>query len=360
MGGGGEYYDRDVTPTKDSTRDGRSYSKTAEKLTSRKKADPAVLPWNRSISSKSKNPVYWLFDDTGSVAGLPKICVDKGPMIVGEVSRNLYLQDGWELGVGAIGDINSDADPIQFGDYCIPRNADEWFQRLHLEGGGGGGVPEESYEIGAYFLLNRCEISEAEDPIVIFTADEFFRETIPAATLGSCFGGQHTATTATEVFEKLLKKFKENVILIRRRYSDPDYNTKIQKQWERVLGKERIVPLENDRAIGDLVVGAIALLSGARTLEQYLSDVGNRPTKLGKVEFEPQSPERIEEISRSLNGLDSYCEKKFGDKRGESFKKISSSGDILPETASKGSKSAPSKKKDSNPKKNSSKPGRLY
>jgi hypothetical protein len=363
MGGASsEYYDRDVTPTRDSTLGGRSYSRSAEKMTSRKKADSAVLPLNRTLRTLAKHVVFWDFDDTGSMNAMPKICVDKAPMIVGEVSRNNYLPRGWEIGVGVIGDINSDTDPIQFGDPCEARTLDEWIQRLHLVGGGGGGHPEESYEMAAYFLANRCDMPNAVDPMVIFTADEFFRTTLPAATLTAHFGGQHTSTTAAEVFKKLLEKFKGNVVLIRRPYPTSGYDDQILSQWEGVLGKDRIVKLETDRAVGDLVIGTIALLSGSRTLPEYMDDVRNRPTNLGGVKFEPQSPERIAEIGRALKALDDYCEKKWKGKRGQAYKKGPDS-DLVSSSkknkkTDKDKESAPTTPPADKPKK--SKPGRIY
>jgi len=160
---------------------------------------------------------------------------------------------------------------------------------------------------------------KAETPICIITGDEGFRETIPTNTLNERFGKGNESTTARQAFAKLLENFKGNVVLVRRRYSGSQ-DEAIHKQWAKVLDEGRIVKLENDIAIGDLVVGTIALLSGSRTLEEYADDVQNRPLDLGGVKFEPQSPERIEEIKRSLKDLDAFCAEKFGNARGRGSK----------------------------------------
>ena len=49
--------------------------------------------------------------------------------------------------------------------------------------------------------------------------------------------------------------------------------------------------METAKACVDVILGAIALTSGARTLEGYLKDMENRG----------QEPERIEEVKNALD-----------------------------------------------------------
>ncbi|MBI3633723.1 MAG: hypothetical protein HY226_05550 [Candidatus Vogelbacteria bacterium] len=284
MGGGGTYYDRDVTATAVRNSGGKSYSSVAEELTSRTVADPSLFPLNRKIRSLSKYPVGWVFDETGSMGDLPKILVDKAAMVMGEIGRLGYL-DKPEFCVGAVGDVEpgNEVAPLQIGEFCPPKNLDEWFKRIYLEGNGGGQA-KESYELMAAFWADKCEMPNAVCPMFIITGDEGFRETIPTYTLNTRFGGSNESMTATQVFGKLLEKFKGNVILIRRTYGGYQ-NEQIYKQWAGVLGEGRIITLESDLAIGDVVVGTVALVSGARTLEEYVEDMKNRPLTLGNTKL---------------------------------------------------------------------------
>ncbi|MBI3632888.1 MAG: hypothetical protein HY226_01200 [Candidatus Vogelbacteria bacterium] len=372
MGGGGDYYDRDVTPTYNRQQTGKGYSNIAEELTSRTNADPSLFPLDRSIRTLSKYPVGWIFDETGSMGKLPKILVDKAAMVVGEVSRNRYL-DAPEFCVAAVGDVEPGAEeaPVQVGEFCVPKSLDEWFKRIYLEGKGGGQA-RESYELMAFFWANKCDMPNATCPILIITGDEGFRETIPTKTLNVMFGGTNESVTAKQVFKTLLEKFKGNVVHIRRDCSDgygPALNKKILKQWTETLGEGRIVALESDLAIGDLVVGTIALLSGSRTLVEYMEDVRNRPLTLGNTKFEPQSPERIAEIERALVALDGYCEEKFGGKRGRGSKYDLtpmfgdvSLDDVLPKKVkkSKAEKEKANDKPEKSEKTGKKKPGKLF
>ena len=198
------------------------------------------------------------------------------------------------MSLAAVGDILSDQGPIQIGEFSPVRKLDDWLQRIWLEGNGGGQA-KESYEFTAYYYARRCDLTNAKTPFFLITGDEGFRETLYANDLVRHFGGQHENVQATQVFAELDKKFNGNVFLIRRQYSGKE-NDEIQGQWERLLGKERVVPLKSDQAIADITLGVFALMTGARTLEEYLDDLKTKRAI-------PQTDERIEEVRQSLGML---------------------------------------------------------
>ena len=136
-------------------------------------------------------------------------------------------------------------------------------------------------------------------------------EQLYANDLRQQFGGVHEHTTAEQVFTALLEKFQGNVFRIHRPYASRGYdgwgNAKIIAQWERLLGKERVIHLPEDRAIGDITLGLYAIVSGARTLDQYIADMRTRPLDLaGDVSFEPQSEERIVQVAKALQAFGRY------------------------------------------------------
>ena len=300
MGGGGTYYDRDVTDR--SRRTSRGFSDVAETKMSRSRVDAAVLPRGRKLTCTTKSPVVYAFDVTGSMGDLPKIIYDKMPMMAGQLIEKGYLEDTM-ISLSAVGDVLSDQAPLQVCDFSVVKNLDEWLQRIWLEGNGGGQA-RESYEFIAYFYAKMCDIPNAETPIFLFTGDEGFRENLPAGTLKTHFGQGHESTHAFSVFEELKKKFKGNVFLIHRRYGG-GRDQQIVEQWESVLGKEKVIKLGSDLAIADVTLGVFAIVTGKRTLEEYLQDMKVRG----------QTEERIAEVRESLKTLAATVKPAAGQKK---------------------------------------------
>jgi hypothetical protein len=240
---------------------------------------------------------------------LPKIIWDKWPGIVGQIIARNYLSDP-EMSITAVGDIRSDKSPLQMCNFDSLRNLDRWLKRIHFEGRGGSNG-SESYEMIAYYYLHYFDMPNAELPIFLMTGDEACEEELFARDLREHFGGDHENTTATSVFAGLLKKFNGNVFRIHRPYTgysnDGWHNASIIAQWERLIGKDHVIHLPEDRAIGDITLGLYAIVSGARTLDEYLHDMGNRPLDLGgDVHFEPQSKERIALVGKALASFRGY------------------------------------------------------
>ncbi len=311
MGGGGSYYDRDVTDK--SFRGSQGFSSDAERILRQSEMDPALLPKNRRLVCTAKNPLVNDFDVTGSMGSLPKIMMwDKWPGIVGQIVARKYLPDP-QMSITATGDIRSDSSPLQMCDFSALRNLDKWLKRIHFEGQGGG-QGSESYAMTAYYYAYMCDFPKAENPVYLITGDEAFVERLGADDLREHFGvelGELNDTTASQVFADLLEKFMGNVFLIHRKYgtigSEGWTNAKIVGQWEGVLGKEKIIFLPEDLAIGDIALGVYAIVSGARNLKQYLEDMRTRPLDLGEgVTYEPQSPERIRQVEEALQPLKSF------------------------------------------------------
>lgn len=243
------------------------------------------------------------------MGNLPKITYDKWPGIVGQIVARKYLPDP-QMSIAATGDIRSDRSPLQMADFSALRSLDKWLKRVHFEGNGGG-QGSESYAMTAYFYAYRCELPKAENPIYLVTGDEAFVEDLLVDDLKEHFGGECQNTTAKKVFADLLAKFKGNVFLIHRRYdgsgSEGWTNTKIVNQWERAIGQERIIHLPEDLAIGDITLGVYAIVSGTRTLKQYLEDMRTRPLDLGEgIKYEPQSDERIKQVDEALQPLKDF------------------------------------------------------
>ncbi|HEU0051351.1 MAG TPA: hypothetical protein VFQ60_04850 [Patescibacteria group bacterium] len=292
MGGGGSYYDRDVHDGY--ARSSRGTSDAAEQEMSRQSVDRGLLPEKRQLVCEAESPVVYAFDVTGSMGNLPVIIYDKMPMMVGQISEHGYLQDP-KMSLAAVGDIQCDLAPIQIGDFAELRRLDDWLKRIWLEGGGGG-QDVESYEFTAYFHARYLDISKAKKPFFLFTGDEGFRDMLYASDLARHFGGEHQDIEADAVFAELRRKFLDNVFLIHRRYSKDHLDPRIVCQWKRVLGENHVIILGSDQSIADVTLGLFAIVTGARTLKEYLRDLKTARDK-------PQSDERVREVERSLSPI---------------------------------------------------------
>lgn len=304
MGGGGSYYDRDVSDR--DTRTSRGTTRVSENAFS-SLADSALFPKGRELDTRCAYPLVFAADVTGSMDTLPRILFDKMPNIVGQIMLQAYVDpEQTMLSFSAVGDAECDSAPIQVCNFSPLRGMDSWMKRVWIEGGGGGSS-DESYELMAWYYANRYNMESAVCPIFLFTGDEGFRSTLSANMLSEHFGGQVESTSASEVFKALIDKFMGNVFLLHRRYKGDDAG--IMKKWRSVLSDERIIVLPEDLAVGDLTIGIIALASGSRTLDQYCEDMRNRKNvDTGKPE--PQSKDRINMVRSALVNLEGYLKKR--------------------------------------------------
>ncbi len=291
MGGGGSYYDRDTTDGYATTSAG--VSRQAEEKLSRTFMNSGLDPKGRKLVSEAENPVVYAFDETGSMGNLPKIIYDKMPLIAGQIVENGYIKDP-EVSLAAVGDIECDQAPIQIGDFSEVRKLDSWLERIWLEGNGGGNGGE-SYEFTAYFYARYCEMPKAVAPFFLMTGDEPMRETLDREDLARHFGGTHETVGAAQVFKELLEKFQGNVFLI---YASHGGNERsgVVEQWRGMVGPERVIVLDSDKAVADVTLGIFAVMTGSRTLDEYCEDMRTKRDKA-------QSDDRVAEVRTALQQL---------------------------------------------------------
>lgn len=299
MGGGGSYYDRDVSTTRTGS---RGFTTVAEQQMSRSSLCRELLPFNRRLTSRCKSPLVIDWDVTASVDQLPVIAFDKMPMVAGQIAVQKYLVDV-QVSLAANGDVESDQGPLQFCDFSTIKALDPWLKKLWREGNGGG-QNHESYEFAAYYYARYYDMQDATMPMFLFVGDEFFRENLSAGQLRNHFGGSHEDTDAYSVFGELREKFRGNVFLLHRYYNRYGLDADIVARWERALGKGYVVNLPEDKAVADMTLGIIALASETRTLAQYVEDMRNRPLEMGGVKYKPQTEERIKEVADALKPLE--------------------------------------------------------
>lgn len=289
MGGG--YYDRDVgsTPASGSSSGGYDYggyTDDAAKAMSSSHMSDDLSPIKRKLSTDAKSPVVVALDVTGSMGDWSKIIYDKMPMFFGQIMLQGYLKDP-AISFAAVGDANCDRAPLQVCDFARGTDLDGWLKKLYLEGGGGGTM-QESYELAAALYAKTSFTAKDAEPIFFFIGDEGFYKRV-AAHVAERVLGVDGSIDGDDAMKKLCEKFE--VFLVHKVYGGND--DAITAQWAEAIGRERILKLDDAKAVVDVMLGAIAIISSARDLDGYVVDMEGRD----------QTKDRIKKVKAALGDL---------------------------------------------------------
>lgn len=215
-----------------------------------------------SLHTDSEAPLVIACDVTGSMADWPKIIFAKLPLLYGQLEKTYLKGADPQISFAAIGDAHCDRYPLQVQPFDKGESLDERLGKLILEGGGGGQI-SESYELAALYYSRNAGVPNATKPIFIFIGDEMVYETINSA--------QASKWARTDLGEKALTKdvmnelrAKYSVYMIRKMYNGgygdgmSPTDTKIQAQWERLLGPDRVKILPEPERVVDVILGIVA------------------------------------------------------------------------------------------------------
>ena len=276
---GGDYYDRDVGTTNNSN---------ANQVLSQKAIHSSCDPirWKEEkLECIAKNPIVFALDVTGSMGDWTKIIYDKMPMFYGQLMMQKYLGDP-SISFCAVGDHSGDQAPLQVTEFGRGNEIDQLISKIYLEGNGqGNGI--EGYEMSAYFYDKRVELVSSELPFLFITGDEGFYETINDEIILRLLGTalEEKSIKGDKIFKSAMEKY--NLFHVKKAHSG---NGSEREQWVKAIGKERVLDIKTPKACIDIILGAIALTSGRRTLDEYIKDLVDRG----------QSKERVEEVTNAL------------------------------------------------------------
>lgn len=158
-------------------------------------------------------PIVVAMDITASRGNDAKAIYAEVPKMLGVIQTGNLVTDP-QMMWAAIGDANSDKAPIQITQFESDRRIDEQLGHIWREEGGGG-TGEESYELTAWFLANRCKLDAAKRKVkgfAFFTGDEAPYAKLSAAQLrthvGPVPGGAELKDVTTlKIFRDLQKLY---------------------------------------------------------------------------------------------------------------------------------------------------------
>lgn len=191
----------------------------------------------------------------------------------------------------AVGDANSDQAPLQVTEFAEGTDIDSQLAKLWLEGGGGG-QNYETYELAAYYLAKKCEMPNAEQKgIVFFTGDEGYYPAVLAEHRAEIFGDDGPTIPAAEIWKELRRKF--HVFFLHKPYFDEEVDEEMVEKWNKAVGPEHVLHMDDPKAVVDVMLGAIALAYKSRTMDKYFSDMQERG----------QTPDRIKKVKAALGSF---------------------------------------------------------
>jgi len=291
MGGG--YYDREVetvsAPASRSNASAAAFSAAAaSRLTGnfythiKPDADPKH---HLNLVCEARDPVIVAVDMTGSMGDWPKVVWDKLPMFFGQIMLQGYLQDP-QLAFCGIGDtITHQArtarqphafKPVQVTRFATGSAIDDELEKITQTSGNGPKKHYEPYGLAMFYYARFVEFPNCVGkPVLFITADEFFYDVVPSEHLRQTFGIDHPDVTVVDIMRELRNKYE--VFVVKKKYTAHEgYEESISAQWETVISRERILRLEDPKAVVDVMLGAISICKGTRSLESYGADMVSR------------------------------------------------------------------------------------
>lgn len=221
----------------------------------------------------NSTPIVVLFDVTGSMGRVPVTVQKRLADLLGLLTRGGYVDDPQIL-VGAIGDDQFDAVPLQLGQFESDNRIDEQLRDIYLEGGGGGDK-REGYALAAYFLATRAHTDawdkRGKKGYVFFIGDEMNKQALFAESVRRFIGDDQTEDLdVTAVYRRLQERWNVYYVLpnLTYYYDDPE----IEEHWRAVVG-ERFLKLDDPDAVADLIALTIGIVEESVTLDEGLDDL---------------------------------------------------------------------------------------
>jgi len=318
MGGGSTSYSGsrsydfsdDVSVTK---RSARSYAEEDKRKYTGRSSKGIDAPVGKEIKTNSKLVEILVVDVTGSMHTWPKLIFEKIPTLYNEANVALQgleldklkkgkkVENLLEMAVIAVGDAYVDNCPIQVVDFSKGPDLINGINKIFPEGGGGS-FGRESYELVAYYLDNHCKtpnVPKGAKPVLVFACDEDFYKKIKPDQVKKYIGddiGQ--SLDSDDIIKNLTKKF--DIYALRPEPEGPnDVYKQAQIHWESLLGKQKVLKMDDPTRLVDCIIGISAYASDNFQIGEDLLKRRQTPEQVKQVleTLHPLSPKSIKKKS---------------------------------------------------------------
>ncbi len=242
--------------------------------------DPKGVKFRESRDSDAhpqSNSICVLFDETGSMGGIPRVFQKKLAELMNVLLIKGYIQDPQIL-FGAFGDATCDHIPLQIGQFESGVEMDEHLRNIVLEGGGGG-TNHESYELAMYFLAHHTSIDcwekRGRKGYAFLIGDEKAYPAVNKQQVAKYIGDDlESNIPLPQIIAELQRRYHFFFIFPRNASHGADED--IQNFWRNLLG-QNVIFLDDENAVSETIALAIGLTEEAINLaegEQDLNDAG--------------------------------------------------------------------------------------
>jgi hypothetical protein len=232
----------------------------------------------KALKSTAKNVIIVALDATGSMGKWREDILKY--LVLLYVEAQGFLGDDLEVLFITYGDLKFN-DEIEVAQFGRGQELDTHLVSLNISMGGGHDE-EESPEIVAYYLLQQVDVSSAKHVYTYFITDERAAATVDATlvrqNLDLSFNTEYRDTTS--VFRALLRKME--VFLVLRKTDDYSYDyDRIRSSWEKMLGAERVLPLDLSNLVVEVMLAVIAKTTDQMSLFDQSFDLRRGATQFG-------------------------------------------------------------------------------
>ena len=213
-------------------------------------------------------PVVCVFDETGSMGDGPRIIQEKLGSLKG-VTLRVGLPDV-QLCFGAYGDASyydsrtPEVAPCQIGQFESGLEMEEWLNNLYLEGAGGGNG-HETAGLALWFLANYTRLDSVDKRgkkgYIFVTGDEI-AATVTRGEIQHYIGTSklpQSDVPMEEVIRQVTEKFEVFFMLVNNHSAQRQGS---HKYWTDLLGKDRVIVVENLENIAELIGSILAFEEG--------------------------------------------------------------------------------------------------
>lgn len=242
-------------------------------------AKGAVPDGKDRVVCTAANVLAVVIDGTGSMGEWPAEIFRRLPLLYTSASEYLGTED-LEILFIAHGDMRSDSHPIQVGKIGRGPELDQVLASFNMNAFHGGGQGTESHELVMYYLLDRVDMSAAQNVFTFFLTDEAACDSLDERAVKEHLGGglKKGSVDTHLVLEVLRRKCNVFTVLCETHSYNPE---PIKRWWEKRLGREHVLPLSDARRVVDVMLGTLASLVGKK--DRFEDDLKTRllPTRHG-------------------------------------------------------------------------------
>jgi hypothetical protein len=220
-------------------------------------------------------PIAVIFDETGSMGGIPKVLQKKLNELFGMLLRKGYVEHPQVL-YGAVGDAYSDRVPLQIGQFESDNRSDEDLEKIFLEGNGGG-QRTESYDLAMYYMA-RHTVTDAWEKrgkrgYLFLIGDESYYPNVNARQVREIIGDDLAEPLSTEALMRELQE-KWDVYFIIPQHGSYFRHDDITESWRKLL-EQNVILLDDETAVCETIALAVGLAEGTVDLDGGLDDLAD-------------------------------------------------------------------------------------